>query len=246
MDIGTISRYLSERNIVKFGDLKQWLLNQSLSLQQANALIGQLFAQDLVEVEKLGKNLEDAVLRARPAIKELAITPAEKHVKAPPESDFVLTCPADVLPFFPLSTLEAFKIVVRDAREELLILSPFMDLLGVHLLRDDLCRLSERKVFVRVMTREPDEAVCGFLNALLGNLVSIRFLTNYRAHRRLHAKLLMADRCVAYLGSAEIRLNAVVHNIEMGALVRGSEMLNQIHTTFETLWAEATDSGSRE
>jgi phosphatidylserine/phosphatidylglycerophosphate/cardiolipin synthase-like enzyme len=241
MDIGMISSHLSNQGTVKFGNLRQWLLDQSLSRQQANALIGQLFALDLVDVEKLGESLEDAVLCVRPAAEKPTIKPAEKHIKAPPEFDFVLTCPADVLPFFVPSTLEAFKAVVREAKKELLILSPFMDLLGVHLLRDDFCLLIEQKVPVRVMTRKPDEAVCGFLNTLLGNLVSIRFLTNYRAHRRLHAKLLMADRSVAYLGSAEIRLNAMVHNIEMGALVRDSDMLNQIHTTFETLWAEAIE-----
>jgi hypothetical protein len=227
--------------MVKFAELRQWLLDQSLSLQQANALIGQLFARDLVEVEKLGENLEDAVLRARPAVKKPIGKSAEKHVKASPESNFVLTCPADILPFFVPSTLEAFKIVIREAHGELLILSPFMDLLGVHLLRDDLYRLIERKIPIRVMTREPDEAVCGFLNTLFGNLASIRFLASYRTHRRLHAKLLMADRSIAYLGSAEIRLNAMVHNVEMGVLVRNGKMLNRIHTTFETLWAEATE-----
>jgi hypothetical protein len=216
-------------------------LDQSLSLQQANALIGQLFAHDLVDVEELGESLEDAVLRARLAAEKPAIKSAVKHVGASWGSDFVLTYAANILPFFPLSTLEAFKIVMRASKEELLVLSPFMDLLGVYLLRDDLCRLIEREVSVRVMTREPDEAVCEFLNTLSGGLVSIRFLADYRAHRRLHAKLLMADHSVAYLGSAEIRLNAMVHNIEMGILVRDSEILDQIRTTFEALWAEAVE-----
>jgi hypothetical protein len=48
MDIGMISSHLSNQGTVKFGNLRQWLLDQSLSRQQANALIGQLFALDLV------------------------------------------------------------------------------------------------------------------------------------------------------------------------------------------------------
>jgi phosphatidylserine/phosphatidylglycerophosphate/cardiolipin synthase-like enzyme len=39
-----------------------------------------------------------------------------------------------------------------------------------------------------------------------------------------HAKLIIADYDLAYIGSAELRRNSLVTNFEIGCLIRGSQV----------------------
>ena len=146
------------------------------------------------------------------------------------------------------ATLHAFKLIIAAACARLCIISPYIDDVGVKHLAEPIQSAAERKVEIRLLTRET-EARQAFRTrglAALARLAGSRLAVRDYHTRALglshltsvHAKLILADGKLGYVGSAEIRGNALEKNFEMGTVIR-EEVASQAVGAFEAIWQVA-------
>ncbi|MGP8056925.1 MAG: phospholipase D-like domain-containing protein [Nitrososphaerales archaeon] len=158
-----------------------------------------------------------------------------------------------------VQTAVAFRAVLNAAKEEVLISAPFLEEHGVLVYADLIRRLARDRVYIRCLTREYDtnlqvqKAVRRLADLYyswgdktrlqvreyhvqLGDVTSSVPSTDDRFHyESTHAKLLIADNNLCYVGSAELRMNALYANFEAGILVTG-KLVKVFRDAFFHVW----------
>jgi len=203
-------------------EIRKALEADGLTPAEVEEAIGRLFASKNVQVVELGEDLEDTVV---------TLVEAPQGV---PSIELVVTNPWGKINL--KSTLRTFQQLCIEAKHEICVLSPYVDLLGISMLKEELTNAATRGVSLRLITRDPESAAVEFLTAIFGRNC-VRVLADREKHYQLHAKLVLVDQSAAYVGSAEWRLNALVRNIEMGVIIRAKGIVRALHALFETLWA---------
>ncbi len=136
---------------------------------------------------------------------------------------------AQALPPVVFQTSDAFFNLARGAKQELVILSPFMDPQGAELMVElfSLCRPEVRRVLISRPLAEPQ---CG--NAFNPRAADFRRLNvsviEYALPSSLpsgretfHAKVVLADDSEYYVGSSNFMGSALERSFECGVFVRG-------------------------
>jgi hypothetical protein len=136
---------------------------------------------------------------------------------------------AQALPPVVFQTSDAFFNLARGAKQELVILSPFMDPQGAELMVElfSLCRPEVRRVLISRPQAEPQ---CG--NAFNPRAADFRRLNvsviEYALPSSLpsgretfHAKVVLADDSEFYVGSSNFMGSALERSFECGVFVRG-------------------------
>ncbi|MCK1463145.1 hypothetical protein IVB34_33525 [Bradyrhizobium sp. 2] len=136
---------------------------------------------------------------------------------------------AQALPPVVFQTSDAFFNLARGAKQELIILSPFMDPQGAELMVElfSLCRPEVRRVLISRPLAEPQ---CG--NAFNPRSADFRRLNvsviEYALPSSLpsgretfHAKVVLADDSEFYVGSSNFMGSALERSFECGVFVRG-------------------------
>jgi phosphatidylserine/phosphatidylglycerophosphate/cardiolipin synthase-like enzyme len=136
---------------------------------------------------------------------------------------------AQALPPVVFQTSDAFFNLARGAKQELVILSPFMDPQGAELMVElfSLCRPEVRRVLI---SRPLAESQCG--NAFNPRAADFRRLNvsviEYALPSSLpsgretfHAKVVLADDSEFYVGSSNFMGSALERSFECGVFVRG-------------------------
>jgi phosphatidylserine/phosphatidylglycerophosphate/cardiolipin synthase-like enzyme len=136
---------------------------------------------------------------------------------------------AQALPPVVFQTSDAFFNLARGAKQELVILSPFMDPQGTELMVElfSLCRQEVRRVLISRPLAEPQ---CG--NAFNPRAADFRRLNvsviEYALPSSLpsgretfHAKVVLADDSEFYVGSSNFMGSALERSFECGVFVRG-------------------------
>jgi phosphatidylserine/phosphatidylglycerophosphate/cardiolipin synthase-like enzyme len=136
---------------------------------------------------------------------------------------------AQALPLVVFQTSDAFFNLARGAKQELVILSPFMDPQGAELMVElfSLCRSEVRRVLISRPLAEPQ---CG--NAFNPRAADFRRLNvsviEYALPSSLpsgretfHAKVVLADDSEFYVGSSNFMGSALERSFECGVFVRG-------------------------
>jgi phosphatidylserine/phosphatidylglycerophosphate/cardiolipin synthase-like enzyme len=136
---------------------------------------------------------------------------------------------AQALPPIVFQTSDAFFNLARGAKQELVILSPFMDARGAELMVElfSLCRPEVRRVLISRPLAEPQ---CG--NAFNPRAADFRRLNvsviEYALPSSLpsgretfHAKVVLADDSEFYVGSSNFMGSALERSFECGVFVRG-------------------------
>jgi phosphatidylserine/phosphatidylglycerophosphate/cardiolipin synthase-like enzyme len=136
---------------------------------------------------------------------------------------------AQALPPVVFQTSDAFFNLARGAKQELVILSPFMDPQGAELMVElfSLCRPDVRRVLICRPLAEPE---CG--NAFNRRVADFRRLNvsvvEYALPSSLpsgretfHAKVVLADETEFYVGSSNFMGSALERSFECGVFVRG-------------------------
>jgi phosphatidylserine/phosphatidylglycerophosphate/cardiolipin synthase-like enzyme len=136
---------------------------------------------------------------------------------------------AQALPPVVFQTSDAFFNLARGAKQELVILSPFMDPQGAELMLElfSLCRPQVRRVLISRPLAEPQ---CG--NAFNPRAADFRRLNvsviEYALPSSLpsgretfHAKVVLADDSEFYVGSSNFMGSALERSFECGVFVRG-------------------------
>lgn len=151
-------------------------------------------------------------------------------------------------------TAEAFKSLVGRARERIVVLTPFLDERGAEWVRQLLEPVS-RRIRILLVLRSLDErgawdyprgydTIRDWLNAQ-GIRVLNYSLRRHGAPQRetFHAKVILADSEVAYVGSANITGNSREDSMEMGVVVK-SRAATEISYVIDAVLKCATPWGS--
>jgi len=138
-------------------------------------------------------------------------------------------------------TLESFLTLIKTAKEKIQICSPFIDYEGFSLLKDELNKKMMNGISVDLLTRiEQQNTQYLRLNELSKILSSIKHHKNkfrifnyyYQQEGYLasstHAKIMIIDEKVAYAGSGEIRKNSFKKNLEVGFVIKDTDIVQDL------------------
>jgi phosphatidylserine/phosphatidylglycerophosphate/cardiolipin synthase-like enzyme len=146
-------------------------------------------------------------------------------------------------------TLEVFQLIIAAAKNELLISSPYIDDEGVRHLTQPFVAATERNVKMYLLTRETQRRDPGRtsgirrLNALTSGTLEVRdYYTSVDSRHitAVHAKVLLADDVIGYVGSAEIRQHGLLSNFEMGYIFHKGEAALAARQAFQAFWEIAS------
>jgi phosphatidylserine/phosphatidylglycerophosphate/cardiolipin synthase-like enzyme len=136
---------------------------------------------------------------------------------------------AQALPPIVFQTSDAFFNLARGAKQELVILSPFMDPQGAELMVElfSLCRPEVRRVLISRPLAEPQ---CGKafnpraadFRRLNVSVIEYALPSSLPSGREtFHAKVVLADDSEFYVGSSNFMGSALERSFECGVFVRG-------------------------
>lgn len=130
------------------------------------------------------------------------------------------------------SLLDALSLVLNDAQQEVVMMNPYWSALGIEALIRRITRESFAGVHVTIMTQpreKLDEAMTRgidlFLAALAEKGARCKVLApslRVRPTPLLHAKVIVADRSHAYLGSANLTGGGMDFSVELGIAFGGT------------------------
>lgn len=158
----------------------------------------------------------------------------------------------------------ALTAVLHEATEELRIVAPFFEINGFNLLNDPFLEAARRGVSTQIIVRgtqraNPDysgnkrlkavnEARDRYQSAAAPSAsIEIRDyhheigVSNTKLDRSIHAKQVIADATMAYVGSGEIRDSSMSLNAESGVIVNSTSQVAQFSTFFDFFWERAEE-----
>jgi phosphatidylserine/phosphatidylglycerophosphate/cardiolipin synthase-like enzyme len=172
-----------------------------------------------------------------------------------PEVDVVANIPGLGIGQVPsqrcLDMLSAFLAIVKQARHVLRICSPFADQPTLSMLVPHFRGLAGRGVEVRFLTRPErfhllkpvlSEIWEAYKRASLEEKFQCRVFAQSVGGlliAGLHAKMVIADSDLAYVGSGELRRHSLMSNFEVGLLVRKDGAGNLAYI-FDLIWENST------
>ena len=150
---------------------------------------------------------------------------------APAHLDVLLAKQAEISGLWGGSLLGALGKILESANQELLVVSPYWRTYGVKSLLSNAGRKSYEGVNVTVLTQpsylmktEDKEGLIYFINTLSESKAEVQVLVladNNTQVPFMHAKLVVADGVLAYVGSANFTRSGLDHGLEAGVLVEG-------------------------
>jgi phosphatidylserine/phosphatidylglycerophosphate/cardiolipin synthase-like enzyme len=136
---------------------------------------------------------------------------------------------AQALPPVVFQTSDAFFNLARGAKQELVILSPFMDPQGAELMVElfSLCRPEVRRVLISRPLAEPEcgkafKRLAADFRRLNVSVIEYALPSSLPSGREtFHAKVVLADDSEFYVGSSNFMGSALERSFECGVFVRG-------------------------
>lgn len=223
-----------------WSDLEQKLIDRGLQPHQARELIWGAISNKSLTVSQAAPMVENQHLEGDIPDEDILASVREMI-----SSGLIITMPAAVSEEDTPPTVVAFAQIIAAVQKMLYIISPYIDDKGVEKLRSPLQEAKSRGVHLRVLTRETEKRQAGrtrgleALFALFGKQVLVRdYHTKAKGlshHTSVHAKLIQADDQIGYVGSAELRGNALEKNFEIGAILSPEQALLSI-ASFDSVW----------
>lgn len=174
---------------------------------------------------------------------DVMISSVKALFSAPAAFDDILNVTASNNGLWGGSLLVALGQLLGGAKHELIIFSPYWRIDGVRSLLAAAGRSSYREVQVKVFTQptcrmsnKDREGVTAFVDILRQGKAEVKILAPRVVNGAwpfIHAKLMIADRIRAYVGSANFTSSGLDHGVESGVLVEG-----EAAQSF-AFWAEA-------
>ena len=176
---------------------------------------------------------------------DVMISSVKALFSAPAALDDILNVTASNNGLWGGSLLVALGQLLGGAKHELIIFSPYWRIEGVRSLLAAAGRSSYREVQVKVFTQpacrmsdKDRDGVTAFVDILRQGKAEVKILAPRvvdGAWPFIHAKLMIADRVRAYVGSANFTSSGLDHGVESGVLVEG-----EAAQSF-AFWAEALE-----
>ena len=133
-----------------------------------------------------------------------------------------------------ISLLDGIRGTIYEAQQQIVIISPYVADDGLQELYFPLISKLKAGVQVKLISRELDKTndsrIRDVLKWIKNNLAEYEEFSLYDYHfvsngghidSTFHAKVVVSDDTVAYVGSGDIRRRAFVNNLEMGTIQRG-------------------------
>jgi phosphatidylserine/phosphatidylglycerophosphate/cardiolipin synthase-like enzyme len=135
-----------------------------------------------------------------------------------------------------VGTLETLRVLFKSAKRSLKVFSPYVDASVNELLRLAHCpvrivttardgrRLRGRPILERCATAQP---------------LVVRYVTEVQGGTRIfqmHAKMVVADRTAAYLGSANLTDTSLNYNLELGLLIAQPAIVGELERIFDLVF----------
>lgn len=253
-----IARDLAGHQPKTIASLQDMLVNWKLSKHEVQRCVMQLIALGAIRVTREGLTFEESAIEFHSEIgdflKEQGTVEALNKIRE--ESvELVATVPirllSNLVGYDIALTEDAFRDLILHCERELLIVSPFVEREGVYALRGEFAEAARRGVAVKLLTRDSDSAKTFLalydLFQIFGDHLDSREFhvmarvnsEFYRQIESTHAKLIIVDRREAYLGSAEIRPNALHTNFEIGIRTTSPTIVQGACHLFDTFWNDS-------
>lgn len=146
----------------------------------------------------------------------------------------------------------SLKKMIMESKKSIWIINPFFDPFGTLQIVEDLINSAKRGVEIRIVTRGASERgnkrliqsleflFERFRRANLLNAIEIRdyFKRSKETMQQIfavHSKMMIVDKSVCYLGSANITSTCLYSNLETGVVLRGDES-EAFTNLFNALW----------
>ena len=156
-----------------------------------------------------------------------------------------------------IDTIDCFRTLIDSSIEIIRICSPFMqsDVIDDDAFPDLVVCMSNalnRNVKVRILTRDLRKRGVREIAWILKIAKSLKKENNLsivdyhllaesgKILSSTHAKLIISDDKLAYVGSAELRKNSLIANFEVGCLLSGSQVIG-LCEIFDTMYSKGTD-----
>jgi len=220
-----------------------------------DAMLYALMGAGIIKANKSGKTIRDyeflidkKKVKSRDLMNSLIF---ERKSEKMSESKFKLVAgfPAEK-EFTDLKGLESlYPMLCRliiSAESQIFMANPFFDNSGIRKILPYLIKASERGVKLKIISRKPRRNERGQNNKLesivnkLGKKCEVRCFGG-SLHGKpyfLHAKFLISDDKMAYIGSANITETSLGNNIEIGAIVE-NECVKSLKKFFELVWEKS-------
>lgn len=148
------------------------------------------------------------------------------------------------VPFYNMK--DEFKSLFEDAEKTIYICSPFLEFKGINEFLTLLISKAKSGVNIKIISREINKSKNKFneIKKIYNEFndknakVEIRdyyYESNSRLASSVHAKLIISDNKLAYIGSGELRDNSFEKNFESGVVIDGIKA-QQIGLIFEKLF----------
>lgn len=225
---------------MQWSTLEQQLINRGLQPYQARELIWGAISSETLIISRAAPMAENQLLEGDIPHENILAS-----VRAMIGSGLIITMPAAVSEENTPPTLLAFAQIIAATRETLYLISPYIDDKGVGKLSSPLQEAKKRGVYLKVITRETAKRQPGRtrgIDALLSMFSRQIEVRDYHTeakglahHTSVHAKLIQADDQIGYVGSAELRGNALEKNFEMGAILSPEQAALSL-VSFYAVW----------
>jgi len=139
------------------------------------------------------------------------------------------------------TTWESLVMALSEVKSKLRIICPYMDQSLDALLQAPL----GKGVSIRFITR-PQGRATPTLRRLVDNGVEVRYIREESEGTQIfqvHAKALVMDDRVAYVGSSNLTSTSLYHNLELGLIVRQQPMVQLLINLFDDLFENYATEG---
>jgi HKD family nuclease len=250
----------------RISQLEEFLSRQGLTKAQTNRAVMGLLASGAITIAKEALLFEDSEIKFEPSKLSKQTEEKEPSSQPPTPTDFAaslteLVCTAPtrmselILSKRVTLTESVFRSLIASTKRDLIIVSPFLERQGIYAFRSELAELARSQRTVKLLTRkierDNDRILALFdLFEMFGNLLQVKefhaeVLLGKDLWRQLestHAKMLLRDAEEMYLGSAELRQNALYSNFEFGIHTKEKTLVDSAAQVFQIFWTDVSST----
>ena len=214
----------------------KWSAFQLTKEKELYEAIGWGLRNGILSKEESRTNGKDIFRFSRDPLSIVASDESRVAVSTPPLTNFGLQRTLSRYDF--INTREAFREIIESTKEIIRISSPFfeknvIDNEALPEFPDLISSALDRGCELRLVSRQVKGLRISDLNWLIelakkqGKMDQLKLFDYYVENDKhsiissIHAKMVIADYSLAYIGSAEIRRNSISKNFEVGILIRG-------------------------
>jgi len=194
------------------------------------------------------KGCEYGLLQEHMLSKKLALELwdyVEDKLRHRKDHEILWTLPVDINEQNPHTILNTFENFIEDAKASVMLASPWLSPEIMEKLKDMIRK--SKNIKIKIITSS-DKQISSHRDALqLLEQLKKEYEQNILVgiHNESHAKLLLVDKKIAIVSSANYTLHGLKKNREIGVLTKNFENLRECESFFDEIWKEAKIGGLR-